>query len=53
MHAHLTRVIETSRGVRMEFAGGIAVETPQADYDAARDAGDWVVEFPRDTLRVV
>lgn len=53
IHAHLTRTIETPRGVRMEFAGGIAVETPQAEYDTARDASDWVVEFPRDSLRVV
>jgi molybdate transport system ATP-binding protein len=53
MHAHLARTVETPRGVRLEFAGGIAVEVPQSEYEAARDTADWVVEFPRDTIRVV
>ncbi|MEI9814124.1 MAG: ABC transporter ATP-binding protein [Acidobacteriota bacterium] len=53
MHASLERTAVTSRGVRLEFTGGIAAETSQADYDLISDASDWVVEFPRHSLRVV
>ncbi len=49
----LERVIEKPEGVRLEFSGGIAVSVSRADYEARRDERRWMVEFPRDLLRVL
>jgi molybdate transport system ATP-binding protein len=47
----LIRAVERTGGVRLEFAGGVAVEMPRADYDPAVRA--WVVEFPESSIRVL
>lgn len=51
--AELLRTIETPRGMRLEFAGGIAVALPHNEYTRLRDNRDWVIHFPSDALRVV
>ncbi len=49
----LKRVIEKPEGVRLEFAGGIRVDVSRAEYEARRDQREWLVEFPRELLRVL
>lgn len=51
--AELKRAVEKSQAVRLEFAGGIDVEVPRAEYDQQRETEKWVVEFPRDSIRVL
>jgi molybdate transport system ATP-binding protein len=51
--AVLTRVIEKPQGVRLEFAGGIAVDISRADYERQRDNREWLIEFPADSLRAL
>lgn len=53
IHAHLERVAERPQAMRLLFAGGIAVDMPHAEYERVRENKDWVVEFPRESLRVV
>lgn len=53
IHAQLERVTETPCWMRLRFAGGIAVDMPHAEYARVRESKDWMIEFPRDTLRVV
>jgi molybdate transport system ATP-binding protein len=47
----LIRTVEKPGGVRLEFAAGVAVEMPRADYDPTVRA--WVVEFPESSIRVL
>jgi ABC-type sulfate/molybdate transport systems ATPase subunit len=49
----LVRAVETPRGMRLEFASGIAVALPHNEYEALRDNRDWVIQFPSESLRVV
>jgi ABC-type sulfate/molybdate transport systems ATPase subunit len=51
--AHLERVVEKSQWMRLEFAGNIAVDVPHGAYAAVRETRDWMIEFPREALRVV
>ena len=51
--AELTRVVEKPHGMRLEFAGGIVVDLPRADYEREIDVREWVVEFPGEELRVL
>src|SRR5579862_5868985 len=55
--AELTRTVEKPQWVRLEFVNSTgeppAVDLTRADYDRHRDNQSWLVEFPRDTLRVV
>ena len=51
--AQLERVVDKPSTVRLEFAGGIAVEMPRAAYEPLRETKDWVIEFPPESLRVV
>jgi hypothetical protein len=53
MPGELLRAIETPRGMRLEFASGIAVALPHNEYGRLRDSRDWVIHFPSDALRVV
>jgi hypothetical protein len=39
--------------MRLQFAGGIAVDLARPDYALVRDTKDWVIEFPRESLRVL
>jgi len=45
--------VEKPQWMRLEFAGGIAVDLARADYERLRDTKDWVIEFPRESLRVL
>ena len=45
--------VERPQWMRLEFAGGIAVDLSRSDYERVRDAKDWVIEFPRESLRVL
>jgi molybdate transport system ATP-binding protein len=49
----LSRAVETSRGMRLEFSGGIAVAVPHAEYAPLRDTHDWVIHVPPKSLRVL
>ena len=51
--AQLERTVQKPQGMRLEFSGGIAVDLSRADYERLRDTKDWLVEFPRETLRVL
>jgi molybdate transport system ATP-binding protein len=51
--AELKRVIEKPLGMRLEFSSGIAVDLTRPEYERQRDAAEWLVEFPPDSLRVL
>jgi hypothetical protein len=51
--AQLERAVEKPQWMRLEFAGGIAVDVARADYERVRDTKDWVIEFPKESLRVL
>ena len=51
--AQLERTVERPQWMRLEFAGGIAVDLARADYERVRDTKDWAIEFPRESLRVL
>lgn len=51
--ALLERAVEKPHWMRLEFAGGIAVDLSRPDYERVRDTKDWVIEFPRESLRVL
>ncbi|HLK22795.1 MAG TPA: ABC transporter ATP-binding protein [Bryobacteraceae bacterium] len=51
--ATLERAVEKLEHVRLEFAGGIAVDVPRTAFEKHRGAKDWVVEFPATGLRVL
>jgi molybdate transport system ATP-binding protein len=50
--AHLLRMTERPRTVRLEFAGGIAAEISREQYARQKDNMGWRVEFPPAALRV-
>jgi molybdate transport system ATP-binding protein len=55
------RAVEKPQWVRLEFAAGgpaatpglIHVDLPRPEYERQRDNGEWVIEFPRESLRVL
>jgi molybdate transport system ATP-binding protein len=49
----LERTIEQPQGVRLEFAGPIAVIMSKGEFERQKDARDWVIEFPSGSLRVL
>ncbi len=49
----LERAVEKPQATRLEFAGGIVVDVPRADYESQRGQHTWWIEFPRDHLRVL
>ena len=49
--AELSRVVERTRTVRLEFAG-IVAEVPRTQWEQQRDNRSWQVEFPPAALRV-
>ena len=51
--AQLQRTVEKPQWMRLEFAGGIAVDLARPDYERVRDTKEWVIEFPRESLRVL
>ncbi len=51
--AELERAVEKPQWMHLEFAGGIAVDVPHAAYRELRETREWVVEFPREALRVL
>jgi molybdate transport system ATP-binding protein len=51
--ATLDRAIEKSQSVRLEFAGGIAVDLPRGDYERLRETREWLIEFPSGALRAL
>ena len=51
--AQLERTIEKPQWMRLEFAGGIAVDLTRPDYERVRDTKDWLIEFPRESLRIL
>jgi len=53
IHAQFERAVEKPQWMRLEFAGGIAVDLSRSDYERIRDTKDWLIEFPRESLRVL
>lgn len=51
--AQFERAVDKPQWVRLEFAGGISVDMPRADYERLRDTREWAIEFPSEGLRVV
>ena len=51
--AQLDRAVEKPQWMRLEFAGGISVDLARPDYERVRDTKDWLIEFPRESLRVL
>jgi molybdate transport system ATP-binding protein len=49
--ASLERTIEQPQGMRLEFAGSIAVAMPRIDFERLRDTTEWLIEFPAASLR--
>jgi ABC-type sulfate/molybdate transport systems ATPase subunit len=47
---HATEKLDT---VRLQFTGGLSAEIPRADFAAARNNKEWVIEFPAERLRVI
>jgi molybdate transport system ATP-binding protein len=51
--AVLERTVEKPQWVRLEFAGGIAVDLPRAEFERLRGTRDWLIEFPAASLRAL
>jgi hypothetical protein len=51
--AELARAVETPRGMRLEFSNRIAVIMSHPEYEKMRDNRDWVIRFPRESIRVL
>jgi len=51
--AQLDRAVEKPQWMRLEFAGGISVDLARPDYERVRDTKDWLIEFPRESLRIL
>jgi len=51
--AGLTRAVERSQSMRLEFEGGITVDLSRGEYERQRDNQQWVIEFPAGRLRVL
>ena len=49
----LIRALEMPHGVRLEFAGDVAVEVPSAEYERQKHNKEWLVSFPQQSLRVL
>ena len=53
MPATLVRVVEKPHCARLEFAGDIAVEVDQAEFEELKDVKEWLIEFPQSGLRIL
>ena len=53
MPATLVRVGEKLDRLRLEFAGDIAVEVPRSEFEKYRGVKEWLIEFPRSSLRIL
>jgi len=51
--ATLVRVVEKPDRLRLEFAGDIAVDVSRAEFEKHRGVKEWLIEFPRSTLRIL
>jgi molybdate transport system ATP-binding protein len=51
--AELKRASERAKGMRLEFEGGIIVDTGRADFERLRNEKECLVEFPAIALRVL
>jgi molybdate transport system ATP-binding protein len=51
--ACLTRAVERTQSMRLEFDCGITVDLSRVEYERHRDNREWVIEFSSDKLRVL
>jgi molybdate transport system ATP-binding protein len=51
--AGLSRAVERSESMRLEFDCGVNVDLSRVEYERQRDNQQWVIEFPSDKLRVL
>jgi hypothetical protein len=53
MPATLVRVVEKPDRLRLEFAGDIAVDVPRSEFEKHPGLKEWLIEFPRSSLRIL
>jgi molybdate transport system ATP-binding protein len=53
MPATLVRVVEKPDRLRLEFAGDIAVDVSRSEFEKHRGVKEWLIEFPRSSLRIL
>ena len=53
MPASLERAVEQPYGVRLEFAGSIAVTVGRSEFERMRETTEWIIEFPTASMRVL
>jgi ABC-type sulfate/molybdate transport systems ATPase subunit len=51
--ATLERAVDQPGAVRLEFAGGLAVRVPRAEFERHKHNREWIVEFPPAALRIL
>lgn len=51
--ASLERAVDQPYGVRLEFAGSIAVSVARAEFERLRETTEWMIEFPTASMRVL
>jgi molybdate transport system ATP-binding protein len=55
--ARLDRTVEKPQWMRLEFTAGaitpILVDLPRSEFDRLRESKEWVIQFPREQLRVL
>ncbi len=53
MPAILERTVEQPYGMRLEFAGSVAVAVGRAEFERMRETTEWIIEFPTASMRVL
>jgi molybdate transport system ATP-binding protein len=51
--AQLTGASERPQSIRLQFEGGISVETSRSEFERNKHNKEWVIEFPADSLRIL
>ena len=53
MPATLLHAVEKPERARLEFSGDISVEMPGAQFQKYANVREWVIQFPRETLKIL
>ena len=51
--AQLRRIVNQSEGFRLDFEGDISVDIPSSQVPNSGDNQEWMIEFPRHSIRAV
>ena len=52
LRAQLARALEVPNGVRLEFSNGLYADVARAEYEGSKHNRNWLVEIPREALKV-